>query len=316
LTRTILITGATGFVGTHLMRALDLPGNRLFGTAFPEPPAPLELSCSLELCRLDIRQADAVGELVARIRPDWIFHLAAVSNVAHTWTRRAETLETNLLGTLNVLDAIRASVPGARVLFTSSSNVYAEEAARERGLRETDEVKPLSPYAYSKISGEHLCGFYREVEGLDIVISRAFPHTGPGQSPDFVCSDWARQVIRIERGLQEPELLVGNLGVFRDFCDVRDVVRAYLLLMERGRNGEIYNVSSGEVVALKEILDHLISLVPNPPRIRVDPSKLRKTDIARLCGDNRKIKDAVGWEPVIPLSQTLDDLAAFWRREL
>lgn len=316
MTRTILITGATGFVGTHLLRALDQPGNRLFGTAFPEPPAPLELSCSLDLCRLDIRQADAVSELVAHIRPDWIFHLAAVSNVAHTWARRSETLETNLLGTLNVLDAVRASVPKARILFTSSSNVYAEDAARDRSLRETDAVRSLSPYAYSKISGELLCGFYREVEDLDIVISRAFPHTGPGQSPDFVCSDWARQVIRVEKGLQEPEIQVGNLSVSRDFCDVRDVVRAYTRLMEKGRSGEIYNVSSGEAIALERILDHLLSLVAHPPRVRVDPDKLRKTDIVRLCGDNRKIRDATGWEPEIPLRRTLDDLASHWRRQL
>lgn len=316
MTRTILITGATGFVGTHLMGALDQPGNRLFGTSFPEPPAPLELSCPLDLCRLDIREAEAVSELVARIRPDWVFHLAAVSSVGHTWARRGETLATNLLGTLNVLDAVRASAPAARILFTSSSNVYDEETARERSLRETDAVRSLSPYAYSKISGELLCGFYREVEGLDIVISRAFPHTGPGQSPDFVCSDWARQVIRIERNRQEPEILVGNLSVFRDFCDVRDVVKAYILLMERGLSGEIYNVSSGEAVALKQILEHLLSLVTPIPRIRVDPHKLRKTDILRLCGDNRKIRDATGWEPEIPLRRTLDDLASYWRRNL
>jgi GDP-4-dehydro-6-deoxy-D-mannose reductase len=316
LTRTILVTGATGFVGTHLLRVLDTPENRLFGTSFPESPVPLELSCPNELCRLDIRQAEAVSDLVSRIQPDWIFHLAAVSNVGHTWARRSETLETNLLGTLNVLDAVRTSAPGARILFTSSSNVYAEDVAQERSLRETDMVRPLSPYAYSKISGELLCNFYQEVEGLDIVISRAFPHTGPGQSPDFVCSDWARQVIRIEKGQQNPEIQVGNLAVYRDFCDVRDVVRAYTLLMERGRSGEIYNVSSGEVVALKQILEHLLALIENPPRIRVDPKKLRKTDIIRLCGDNRKIRDATGWEPVIPLRQTLEDLASYWRREL
>jgi len=316
LTRHILITGATGFVGTHLLQALDRPDNRIFGTSFPHEPGPRELACESDLCRLDLRQGPGVSALVKEARPDWVFHLAAVSNVRHSWERRSETLETNLLGTQNLLEAIRTHAPGARVLFASSSNVYADVPFSGQGLKETNEVRPISPYAFSKISGEMLCRFYTEVEGLDIVISRAFPHTGPGQGQDFVCSDWARQIVQIENGTQEPEIWVGNIDVFRDFCDVRDVVLAYIRLLETGEKGEAYNVSSGTAVALGQILERLLSLSGALVEVRVDPEKLRKTDIVRLRGDNRKLREATGWKPAIPLERTLADLLDYWRKAL
>jgi len=316
LTRHILITGATGFVGTHLLQALDRPDNRIFGTSFPHEPGPRELACESDLCRLDLRQGPGVSALVKEARPDWVFHLAAVSNVRHSWERRSETLETNLLGTQNLLEAIRTHAPGARVLFASSSNVYADVPFSGQGLKETNEVRPISPYAFSKISGEMLCRFYTEVEGLDIVISRAFPHTGPGQGQDFVCSDWARQIVQIENGTQEPEIWVGNIDVFRDFCDVRDVVLAYIRLLETGKKGEAYNVSSGTAVALGQILERLLSLSGALVEVRVDPEKLRKTDIVRLRGDNRKLREATGWKPAIPLERTLADLLDYWRKAL
>jgi GDP-4-dehydro-6-deoxy-D-mannose reductase len=316
LTRHILVTGATGFVGTHLVQALDRPDNRIFGTSFPQEPGSHGLACESDFCRLDLRQGPGVSALVEAARPDWVFHLAAVSNVRHSWERRGETLETNLLGTQNLLEAIRTHAPGARVLFASSSNVYADMPFSGQGLKETDEVRPISPYALSKICGEMLCRFYTDVEGLDIVISRAFPHTGPGQSRDFVCSDWARQIVQIENGTHESEIRVGNIDVFRDFCDVRDVVLAYERLLETGKTGEAYNVSSGTAVALRLVLEQLLSLSGSSVEVRVDPEKLRKTDILRLQGDNRKLHEASGWEPAIPLERTLADLLDHWREAL
>jgi GDP-4-dehydro-6-deoxy-D-mannose reductase len=257
-----------------------------------------------------------------------VFHLAAVTNVRSSWQARRETLETNVLGTHNLLEAVRLEAPRARVLFVSSSDVYGDAEKGETPLAEDRPFCVTNPYAYSKAAGEMMCGFYERIEGLDIVIVRQFPHTGPGQAPEFVCADWARQVVRIERGESEPVLRVGNLDVRRDFSDVRDVVEAYVALVRKGQRGEVYNVCSGKAVALREILDFLVgeagaaagarATVPvaqavsaaHTPTIRVevDPAKLRKTDVPLLIGDNRKIVAETGWSPRILISQTLRDL--------
>lgn len=309
----VLITGITGFVGGYLARSLARSGEGgapgapgVFGTSFPQaPPASAD---NIFYC--DLRVECDVRELVRRVRPDWVFHLAAVSNVRSSWQVRRETLETNVLGTHNLLEAVRLEAPRARLLFVSSSDVYGVAAEGEEPLAEDRPFRVTNPYAYSKAAGEMMGEFYERIEGLDIVIARPFPHTGPGQAPDFVCADWARQVVRIERGDAEPVLRVGNLDVRRDFSDVRDVVEAYAALMRKGRRGEIYNVCSGKALALREILDFLVGEAGAgaPIRIEVDPAKLRKTDVPRLVGDNRKIVAATGWSPRIPIAQTLRDL--------
>jgi len=313
----VLITGATGFVGGHLIRALEEEGPFAFeilGTTYPEAP-PLSGS---KLFFLDLRSEKEVTKLVGEIRPDWIFHLAAVSNVRHSWQMRNETIETNVLGTHNLLEAVRQTAPAARVLFISSSDVYGFGASPTEALKEDAPLQIVSPYAYSKAAGEMLCGFYEKIENIDIVIARPFPHTGPGQTEDFVCSDWARQVARIERGDSVPTLKVGNLDVQRDFCDVRDVVKAYILLLRKGRWGESYNVCSGKAIALREILDFLVkgAAVSSPVSIEVDVAKLRKTDVHSLIGSNRKISEETGWSPRISINQTLRNILAFWRQRL
>lgn len=300
-------------MGQHLLQLLDSPENEVFGTSYPQPPPSLDLSCDNNICRLDIRDKEKVTAAIAQARPDWVFHLAAVSNVGHSWKKPTETLETNLLGSQHVFEAVREYAPQARLLFVSSSNVYAQQTGENIVLSEDDPVGAVSPYAYSKVCGELLSRFYVNVEDLQVVITRAFPHTGPGQSPDFVCSDWARQLVAIERGLSEPVVCVGNTSVRRDFCDVRDVVRAYALLLEKGRTGEIYNIASGQAVALREILDMLFSLSPAKVEVEVDPKKMRKADILSLRGDARKIGTDTGWTPTIPLEQTLRNLLEYWR---
>ena len=338
----ILITGITGFVGGYLARALargegggGMPeAPNIFGTSYPQ--APTADACNIFY--LDLRAECDVTDIVRRVRPDWVFHLAAVTNVRSSWQARRETLETNVLGTHNLLEAVRLEAPRARVLFVSSSDVYGDAEKGETPLAEDRPFCVTNPYAYSKAAGEMMCGFYERIEGLDIVIVRQFPHTGPGQAPDFVCADWARQVVRIERGESEPVLRVGNLDVRRDFSDVRDVVEAYVALMRKGRRGEVYNVCSGKAVALREILDFLVgeagaaggantarlssarATAPGAQatggktaqapaiRVEVDPAKLRKTDVPLLIGDNRKIVAETGWSPRILLSQTLRDL--------
>ena len=313
----ILITGATGFVGGHLIRALEEEGPsafEIFGTTFPDtPPAP-----GNKLFFLDLRSERDIKKLVSTIRPDWIFHLAAVSNVRKSWEMRGETIETNVLGSHNLLEAIRQGVPGAKMLFISSSDVYGLGLTPAEALKEEAPFQIINPYAYSKAAGEMLCGFYGKIENIDIIIARPFPHTGPGQAKDFVCSDWARQVAQIERGDIAPILRVGNLGLQRDFCDVRDVVKAYICLMRKGRRGEVYNICSGNAIPLREILDLLISESAGhaPISIETDAAKLRKADVHSLLGSNRKISAEIGWSPRIPMAQTLSDLLNNWRQRL
>jgi len=237
----VLITGATGFVGGHLIRVFDeeMPvALEVFGTAYPEFP---RLSGN-RFFRLDLRSEKDVIRTIKDVRPDWICHLAAISNVGRSWHMRATTVETNVLGTHNLLEAVRQAAPAARLLFVSSSDVYGYGVSGVEGLKEESPLHIVSPYAFSKAAGEMLCGFYEEIENIDIVVARPFPHTGPGQAEDFVCSDWARQVAQIERDDVTQVLRIGNLDLCRDFCDVRDVARAYMLLLRKGRRGESYNI--------------------------------------------------------------------------
>jgi GDP-4-dehydro-6-deoxy-D-mannose reductase len=313
----VLITGATGFVGGHLIRALEEEGPsafEIFGTTYPDAPR----RSGNKLYFLDLRSEKDVTKLVSEIRPDWIFHLAAVSNVRRSWQMRSETIETNVLGTHNLLEAVRQTTPTARVLFISSSDVYGYAVSPTEALKEDAPLEVISPYAYSKVAGEMLCGFYGKIENIDIVIARPFPHTGPGQTEDFVCSDWARQVAQIERGNIAPVMKVGNLDVQRDFCDVRDVVKAYILLLRKGRRGEPYNICSGKAIALREILDFLVREASGntPISVEIDTAKHRKIDMPFQLGSPRKISEETGWSPRIQMEQTLRDLLAFWRQSL
>lgn len=310
--RRIFITGATGFVGLHLLRHLDRPENRIFGTSFPQAPPSLDLSCENEISLVDIREREQVFAEVRRAEPDWIVHLAAVSSVPYSWKHQQETLETNLLGTLNVFEAVREFSPRAHVLFVSSASVYAQKTGDNIILQEEDDLEAKNPYAFSKICAERLSRFYSETRDLNITIARTFNHTGPGQNPAFVCSDWARQIAALERS-GEQKIRVGNIEVKRDLCDVRDVVKAYVLLLEKGREHEVYNISSDRVVSLQEVLEILKSLSTSVVEVEVDPKRFRKIDILSLHGDSRKIRDETGWKPDIPLKQTLQDLLGYWR---
>jgi GDP-4-dehydro-6-deoxy-D-mannose reductase len=309
----VLITGGTGFVGRHLMDALPPSDFTVYGTTYPLPPRAWEKN----ILYADLRSEREVHDAVKLARPQWIVHLAAVSNVRQSWEKRRETIETNVMGTFYLLEAVKKFAADARLLFVSSSDIYGAAAPGESAggpaLSEADPFHLIDPYALSKFGGELFCGFYGRADSLDIVIARPFPHTGPGQGPDFVCSDWARQIIQIERGAQEPVLTVGNIDVERDFTDVRDVVRAYVLLMQKGKRGEVYNVCRGEAVSLRRILDIYITQARKVITARQDPGKLRPVDICRLVGDNRKIRRATGWEPRIPLEQTLREILDYWR---
>ena len=287
----------------------------IFGTCFPEHPGSCGALDGVELFHLDMRSENNVSDCIKHVQPDWIFHLAAISNVGYSWTNRKETLEANMMGTFYLFEAVRKYSPKSRVLFISSCDVYGILSPVKNALTEDNDTPVVSPYAFTKKSGELLSQFYVDIEGLDIVISRSFPHTGPGQGADFVFSDWANQIARIEKGFLDPVLKVGNLDVRRDYSDVRDVVKAYVLLLERGEKGEIYNVCSGKADSLKDNLDLLLSMSSKDIRVERDPQKLRKADIPLVLGDPQKIHQATGWKPEIPLSQTLKDLLSYWKEK-
>ncbi|MFB0566372.1 MAG: GDP-mannose 4,6-dehydratase [Candidatus Aminicenantaceae bacterium] len=308
----VFISGATGFVGSNLINFLNSPGSTytIYGTSFPQKSAPGEKNIFF----MDIRSEEDVFRVIKEIKPLWIFHLAAISNVKYSWGNKKETLETNVLGTFYLFEAVREFSPQSRFLFVSSSDVYGAGCPDEEALEEKDSFNVVNPYAFSKVSGELLSKFYIQSEGLDIVIVRPFTHTGPGQSPDFVCSDWARQIAQIEKGLAKPVIKVGNLEAERDYTSVSDVVRAYTLLMQKGKRGEVYNVCSGKFLSLKKILDILLSFSSLSIEVQVDPEKLRKADIPRLVGSNIKIYKDTSWRPEIPLEKSLFDLLEYWRQ--
>jgi len=320
----ILITGASGFVGRHLVGRLSAAhkktGIEIFGTCFPERPEHCETlagaASSVKLFHIDLRSEDSVAGLVRDVRPDRIFHLAAHSQVRTSWDKRRETMETNLMGTFFLFEAVRRFAPAARLLFVSSSDVYGSLAPRAKKLfYEKDRDGVVSPYAFTKIGGELLAELYALRDKMAVVVARPFPHTGPGQAAVFVCSDWARQIVRIERGEAPPVLSVGDLRIRRDCLDVRDVVRAYALLMEKGFPGEVYNVASGRAPALGDILRTLLSFTESKIEVRVDPGRLRKGDIPYLAGSYRKIKARTGWTPRIPMERTLRDVLEYWRNK-
>jgi len=308
----VFISGATGFVGHHLIDFLSSSEYTIYGTSYPHHPPPAEKN----IVFLDIRKEKEVFRVIEKTKPHWIFHFAAISNVRHSWEMRKETLETNLMGTFYFFEAVRKFCPESRILFISSSDIYGGMTSEEEPLREEGSFHVLSPYSFSKVSGELLSRFYSQVEELDIVIARPFPHTGPGQSPDFVCSDWARQIAQIEENLSQPVIKVGNIEVKRDFSDVRDVVRAYFLLMKKGKRGEVYNICSEKAVSLKNILAVFLSNSSSGISVEADPKKFRKADIPVLVGSSQKLRKDTEWKPEIPLEKTLLDLLEYWRKRM
>ncbi len=307
------MTGATGFVGNHLIDLLKKEKAEFFGICFPDEPEPRKYPSEFQMHKADVRSEKEIEEFIRISKPEHIFHLAAVSNVGQSWKKRKETFEVNIIGTFHLFEAVRKYAPEARVLFVSSSDVYGMLEPYSKPLTEKDPVHPVSPYGFTKMSGENLCRFYSEIEGLDIIIARSFPHTGPGQSPDFVCSDWASQIARIEKGMSPPIIKVGNIEAERDFIDVRDVVKAYFSLVTKGRTGHVYNVSSGKAISLTKVLDTLLGHSTVQIDVKTDKTKIRKVDIPVLVGDNRKIREEISWVPEVPMEQTLLDLLQYWR---
>lgn len=315
-----LITGFGGFVGPHLAAELRAEGGcELWGTVFQEDEGS-RLRAQALGCRLraiDLRQPEAVLELLREARPDRIYHLAAQSSVAQAWREPWPTVEGNVRMQLSLLEGLRAlreegQAPAVnpRILVVSSNEVYGD-APTPTG--EAAPLAPRNPYAVSKLAQELLAAQCAQAWGLDLVRVRPFSHIGPGQDDRFVAAAFARQVAEIEAGLREPVVRVGDLSARRDFSDVRDVVRGYRLAVEHGRAGSVYNLGRGEAVAVADLLQHFTARARRPLTIEVDPDRLRPADLPLTLCDASLAASELGWRPAFTLTQTLDAVLDDWR---
>lgn len=270
----------------------------------------------VEVIEGNILEAEKLARVVADWKPLAIYHLAAFSNPEGSWAQSRRTLETNILGSHNLLQAVVETGLESKVLLIGSSQQYGHVAESDQPIREDLPQRPLTPYAVSKVSQEILGLRFFLSEQLPVFLVRSFNHTGPGQAPSYVCSSFARQVVEIEAGQREPKIEVGNLSARRDFSDVRDVVRAYAEVVEAGDPGEPYNVCSGEAFSIRLILDALLELTEADVAVEIDASRYHALDAPLILGDNSRLRYELGWEPLFGLKQTLSDLLGYWRTQL
>jgi GDP-4-dehydro-6-deoxy-D-mannose reductase len=308
------VTGASGFAGSHLLDLLAADTDTEIvawgGPAGGQPwKAPADPGSRGTWRALDLLDRAAVRDALTDVRPAVVYHCAGAAHIGRAWETTEPTFATNVRGTHHLIEGLRESGNhSAHVLIPSSAMVYA---AADHPLTEDHPILPGSPYALSKLAQE-LVGS-ENTGGPDVFIARAFNHVGPRQDPQFAASGFARRIADIEAGRWEPEIAVGNLEARRDLTDVRDTVRAYRLIVERGQPGRPYNVCSGRAVSIREVLDMLLARARVPIRVRVDPARYRPNDQPLVVGDPQRIHDELGWSAVIPLETTLDDLLEFWR---
>jgi GDP-4-dehydro-6-deoxy-D-mannose reductase len=274
------------------------------------------LAGKIELREADLRDYTSIHRVLDEVRPDAIFHLAAQSFVPTSWRAPAETLSTNIIGQTYIFEAVRALQLDPTIQIAGSSEEYGLVLPDEVPIKETNPLRPLSPYAVSKVAQDLLAYQYFESYGLKTIRTRGFNHTGPRRGDVFVTSNFAKQIASIEAELQEPVIRVGNLESVRDFTDVRDTVRAYWLAVEKGRPGEVYNIASGRETSIRQLLDSLVELSRTRVEVEIDPDRLRPSDVEVLIGDASKFHADTGWAPTIPLEQTLEDLLDFWRERV
>ncbi len=304
---TVLVTGASGFAGSHLVQHLS-SSHDVAGWARSTPPP--EVARLARWQRVDLRDRDAVDAAIRELQPAAIFHCAGLPQVAESWVDTAAPLAANVLGTHRLLEAVRLNRVACRILVVGSAHVYAPSALP---IAEDHPLGPASPYALSKLAQEQLALRTVAEDGLQVIVTRSFNHTGPRQAPSFMAPSMARQIAAIERGAREPVIRVGNLDAQRDLLDVRDVVRAYARLLTAGTPGTVYNVASGVGRPVRAVLEALLARARVPIRVETDTARLRANDIPVLIGDATRLRHATGWNPEIPFEQTLDDLLDYWR---
>jgi len=314
----VAVTGASGFVGGHLVDFVrrEAPGVELVGIVRPHGGAVTPASSGLRLLEADLADPAAVDAVLSETRPDAVVHLAGQSSPQQSWLDPGGTLRSNVLGIVHLVDAARRHGLEPSFLVVGSAEEYGQVSPREIPLAETSPLRPASPYAVSKVAQGLLAVECGGAAGMRVVRTRTFHHTGPGRGEAFAESSFARQIAEIEAGLRPPVINVGNLEAVRDFTDVRDVVRAYWSLLEKGGGGQVFNVCSGQGRRIRELLDTLLGLARVEVEIRVDPERLRPVDVPALVGDPSRLKALTGWEPRIPIETTLQDLLADWRRRV
>lgn len=309
----ILITGVGGFVGRHLFNMLSnqYPEAFLHGTALEQPSQ--RIGQGLQYHVVDLKNYASIYELIAEVQPDQIYHLAAQSSPRKSFAIPWETLENNIKAQLNIIQACIALRLQPRMLVISSAEIYGPVRPEQQPINEDAPLRPTNPYGVSKVTQDMLGLQYYLSHKLPIMRVRPFNHFGPGQSEGFVATDFAVQVARIEMGLQENVIEVGNLSAQRDFTDVRDVVRAYSLIMERGKPGEVYNVASGKPYTVQYLLDVLLKYSAANIQIRIDPARMLPVDVPIVRGDASRLQALCGWEPIIPFETTVSDVLEDWR---
>jgi GDP-4-dehydro-6-deoxy-D-mannose reductase len=311
----LLVTGAAGFVGGHLVGFLraERPDVEIHGVVLPQGGVSWRGPAGVRVLEADLNDPKAAAAAVEEVRPEAVVHLAGQASVHQSWLDPALTLRTNVLGLVHLLDAARRLALRPAVLVVGSAEEYGPVGPEEIPIREEAPLRPASPYAVSKVAQAALARLYGPAGGMRIVLTRTFHHTGPGRGEAFAESSFARQIAEIEAGRRPAVLEVGNLEAVRDFTDVRDVVRAYWMLLEKGQGGEAYNVCSGRGRRIRDLLDTLLAASSARVEVRVDPERLRPSDVPVQVGDPGRLRAATGWQPEIPLERTLGDLLDDWR---
>jgi len=303
------VTGISGFVGAHLSEFLLSKNLEVSGIGTSENPG---ISKEARYQSVDILDSEKLKKIISETRPELIFHLAGISSVKKSYDQPELCKKINVAGTKNLLDAVIEAKINPKILVVGSAEVYG--APGSVPVKETADLNPRNPYAESKKEQEDLCRKY--MEKLKIIISRSFQHTGPGQKPLFATSDFAKQIAEIEKGLKEPVIKVGNLEARRSFTDVRDMVKAYYLSLQKCTPSETYNICSGKVYSIREALDMLLSMSKVKIEVKIDPKKIRPNDIPVQVGNSTKFQSQTGWQPEIPFEKTLKDLLDFWREKV
>lgn len=313
-----LITGISGFAGSHLAEFLLNKGVEVHGTIRWRSKVDniIHIKDRLKLVDADMRDGHSLLKAIGESSPDYIFHLASQSFVPMSWRAPADTVETNAIGTIHLFEAIRQSNCDPVIQIAGSSEEYGMVYPDELPIKETNPLRPLSPYGVSKVTEDMLGCQYHRSYGLKIIVTRAFNHTGPRRGDVFVTSNFSKQVAEIEKGLKEPVMHVGNLNAKRDFSDVRDIVRAYWLAVTKCEYGEVYNICSEKARTIQSVLDLLLDMTDKNVEIKQDPARVRPSDVEILQGDYSKFKDKTGWKPKISFEKTIEDLLNYWRERV
>lgn len=314
-----LITGITGFAGSHLAEYLLSRGDiEVYGTfrSHRQTDQLGQLLHRVHMENCELKDPQSVNDLIYKTQPDLIFHLAAQSFVPTSVSSPADTMVNNIVPQLNLFEAVRMHAVPCKIQIACSSEEYGLVYPDEIPIKETNPLRPLNPYAVSKIAQDYLGYQYFYSYGLPIIRTRTFHHTGPRRGENYVTSNFAKQIAQIELGLQEPKVLVGNLNAIRDFTDVRDIVKAYWLSLAHGVPGEVYNISAGTRYTIGDMLQTLLSLTEVQVDIIVDQDRLRPSDVDIVLGDSSLFREKTGWVPEISFQQTLEDLLNYWRAVL